>query len=146
MYKTRKALIDHLKTADVPSPAATIDKYAGELGDKQRAPSLPRLTLPAILVLFLDGFPLREVQEHQFSLLVVTETRTATKEESEKDALKLIEDYAKWLIKEGENNYRFEDDTQYYQLVDLQNARANTLLNDHKYTIVELPVIVRSGV
>lgn len=142
MYKTRQALISHLKSTGFTYPAETIAKYAGELADKLRGPTLPRLELPAILVLFLDGFPLREVAEHEFSLLFITQTRHADNEETEKEALLLLEKYAKWML----DNYRFEDETYYYQLVDLQNARANTLLNDHKYTIVELPVKVRKGV
>lgn len=138
MKSCRTALIAHLQTATVASQAETIDKYAGELSDRDRTPSR-RINLPAILVLFIEGYPQRDVKEYEFSLLFITENSTAAREESESDALGMVEEYAAWMVE----NETFLHDGLYWHFVDVENARATTILSDHKYTIIELSTTVR---
>lgn len=134
----RNALVNHLQDYNQSNQAETIKSYAGELTDRDKGMRL-RINLPAILVLVIEGFPLRDVKESQFSLLFLTETVTLSKEDVEEDAVKLVDTYMNYLWE----NYRFEDEHHYYHLVDLQNSRATLLMNDHKYTIFEVPVFAR---
>ena len=142
MKSSRTALITHLQSANFTGKAQTIKKYAGELTDRDKRTLTLRIHLPAVLVLFMDGFPLRDVPEHIFSLLFITETRMLDREETEADAITLLGDYAAWL----KENYRWQDEYHWYQVVEEGQAQASLLMNDHKYTIAELPVRIRKGV
>lgn len=141
MYKTRQALIDHLKTADensdpaVPAAyqAATIKKYASEFsrGDGRKAVRL-RMDLPAILVVFDIGRPLVHVPDHSMSLLFVTDNKHLDRDEAEKDALLVAGSYLQWLLE----NHEFEDQESYYEIIDPENTRLEALLYDQKYTVL----------
>lgn len=142
MYQTREALLSHLRAASTErADNLTIKTYAGELTDRERAARL-RIPLPALLILFMDGQPVKEVPEFQFSLLFVTDTPKAETDLSEADALQLVQDYARWLA--ANQSFRGTgQDNHFYHMVGLAEARAHTLMNDHKYTILELTIVVR---
>ena len=142
MDVTRTALIEHIKTAssseDVTSKALTVEVYAGQIKELADRKTRVRIKLPAILVMFGQGNPLDTRPVHGFSIIFIAETNKLDKKKSEADALSMAQDYAKWLL----NNHRFEDDNTYYTLVNLEQSSVNTIYNDHKYTILEMPVNV----
>ena len=142
MDVTRTALIEHIKTAssseDVTSKALTVEVYAGQIKELADRKTRVRIKLPAILVMFGQGNPLDTRPVHGFSIFFIAETNKLDKKKSEADALSMAQDYAKWLL----NNHRFEDDNTYYTLVNLEQSSVNTIYNDHKYTILEMPVNV----
>ncbi|XWN36081.1 MAG: hypothetical protein ROO71_08955 [Balneola sp.] len=142
MDNTRTALINHVSSAsaseEVTAKAVTVEKYAGQIKELADKKTRVRIKLPAILIMFGQGNPLDTRPVHGFSLFFITETDKLDKKESEADALAMAQDYAKWLL----NNHEFEDATSYYTLVNLEQSQVTLLLNDHKYTILELPVNV----
>lgn len=140
MYKTRSALIEHLKTANFTGKAKSIQRYTGQFSQSEKAKSarLGGLDIPAILVFTMDTAPLKEAPDTRISLFFVTYTDYADKASSEHDGWIICENYAKWL----QDNHIFADDTTNYIIGDLSQQRANVLLNDYRHTIIELPIIV----
>ena len=142
MEATRTALINHLKLAkdapEVSTEALTIAKYAGQIKELAARKTGVRMNLPAILVMFARGNPLGSRPIHGFSLFFIAETKLLSKKKSEADALLLAGEYAKWLLE----NHQFDDANSYYNIVELERSEVSTLFNDHKYTILEMPINV----
>lgn len=133
MYKTQQALIDHLQSANLS--AKTIKRYAGEVQAGMRQ----RIDLPAILILFTRGSPIAPVPDYTFSLLYCAETTYHENEKSEKDALIFAQSYNRWLMK----HESFEGEEGYYRLIELESSPIKTVLNDHKYTILDQQLRIR---
>ena len=128
MYQTQQALIAHLQSATLA--AQTIDEYAGQLTGSTRQ----RVDYPAIFILYRDGTVLKQLPDIQFELLFVSTNKYHDNEEAEKNALQTAEPYCDWLV----DNRKFEDPESYYELIDLQQARLTTTMNNHQWTVLSL--------
>lgn len=131
MQQTRKALLDHLNSANLS--AETIKTYAAEFarGDSRRVVRLS-VDLPAIFIVFDLGQPIADVPNNTMSLLFVHDSKTLEREENEKDCLEFAAEYMDWLYE----NYRFKDNERWYSLVNFQDTVLEALLYDQKYTVL----------
>nr|BDD47023.1 hypothetical protein 18 [Balneolaceae bacterium] len=144
MNSSRLAIINHLQSAegstgfDDTKAAETIKEFAGEIDEKEMSIRI-RIDLPAILILFMDGYPLRDAEEAEFVLLFATKNDTNTREESELDALEMVEEYSHWL----NENQNWQHGGKHWSLINVDQARSSSFSVDHKYAIYQVTVEMR---
>lgn len=130
------ALINHLK-ARFPSPAIrTVKEYAGELADANELGEL----LPAVLVMYIDGFPAAEQKEYEFDLIIVVQNDTLEKLVASKSNLQQaadVIDYLReeYLIRTVSPAGSFE--------INRETLRARTILNDARFNIIAISLFIK---
>lgn len=136
MYNCQQHLKLHLRARFDETAIATIEEYSGQLADAEQIGEI----LPAVLIMFIDGRPMAQEKEHEFSLLVITENRELVAETAANDNLDLSSQVSYYL----RDNYLFPANGRNgsYEIV-REQTRARTLMNGDRFCIVEIQLLIK---
>ena len=137
MYKCQQSLITHIKTHFTSPQVRTIEEYAGQLKDAHKLTQL----LPAVLVMYIDGYPAAEDRQHVFDLIVITQSKTFIKKENRNANLQLSSDVAIWL-KQNPIFQPYDSSIGSYEIL-RESMYVRTLLADARFTIIAIRTQVK---
>jgi hypothetical protein len=136
MRNCQIALIDHLRAHFSAPTIRTVKEYAGELADANELGEL----LPAVLVMFIDGFPAAQEKQYEFDLIIVVQNDTLEKLAASKSNLQLAAEVIDYL--RGDYLIRSITPPGSYE-IDRETLRARTIINDARFNIIAISIFIK---
>jgi hypothetical protein len=142
IFDDLNAVIDFIQDGnkDFYPEVKTIDAYKGQLSDAVKNNNVIKLAdrLPAVYVILIDSKPLAIIEDYNFDLLIVTESKTFDKKEKHTAALTITGKICNYLKVHDGFNYNGKDYS-----IEAEAVKVAHLMTDNKYSIYQISLPIK---
>lgn len=133
-------IVDHLKNGRADNfPAVKVNSIKAYAGEIKNATKLSAIK-PAILPMLIDSNPLAEIPEHQIDILIVTASESYNRDTNREGNIELSSQVVNYISENSGYEFEGEDFS-----IDLENCKVKTLLQDNKFTILVVSLVIRES-